>query len=346
MPPVGSAGLPSVREGPFAGFQRRVHLCAYARHLGERGVGDVQRQVVAGGLELGQGPLDGCGQLLRRALRLEVEPEHTRHDPPGDLADTIARRSGPLGEEICSPERVVGPACPEQGLAELGLEGEVDLVRRQERGGALEQAHGGAVVLPTRRTVAAGRQAPSRRGGQGAVVGRPEIGAVATGDLEVVAEELVQLDEFGPVLLQPGREALVEACPGGFRERVVGRVADEDVAEAEAVLAREQRRVRRDQLLANERGETRRHLRLLGCERLDGTAVEDLTLDRAPLEHAPLGRRELVDTRREQRLQRGRHDHLAVRFASHRQHLLDEERVAARGASDRVTQLADDPLPG
>ena len=258
---------------------------------------------------------------------------------PGDLADTIALRSGPFGEEICSPERIVGPPRPEQGVDDPGLEGEVDLARRQEHGGALQQARGGTVVLPTRRTVAAGRQAPSRRGRQ-RVVGSPEIGAAATGDLEVEAEELVQLDEIGPVLLEPGREALVEACPGGFRQRVVGRVADEDVAEAEAVLAREQRRVRRDQLLANEPGETRGHLQLLGCERLDSTPVEDLTLDRAPLEHAPLGRRELVDARCEERVQGRRNDHLAVRLASHRQHLLDEERVAARRARDRVAQLA------
>ena len=61
---------------------------------------------------------------------------------------------------------------------------------------------------------------------------------------EVVAEELVQFDELGPVLLQPGCEALVEVRPGRFRERVVGGVADEDVAEAEAVLAREQRLLR------------------------------------------------------------------------------------------------------
>ena len=99
-----------------------------------------------------------------------------------------------------------------------------------------------------------------------------------------------------------------------------------------------------DQLLTNERSQARRHLGLLGGERLNGTSVEYLTLDRASLDHAPLGRRELVDTRREQRLQRGRHDHLAVRFAGHGEHLLDEEGVAPRGASDRVAQLADDAL--
>ncbi len=66
---------------------------------------------------------------------------------PAELADTVARRSGSLGEGFCAPQRVVGPACPEQCFAELGFEGEVDLGRRYERGGALEQAHGGAIVL-------------------------------------------------------------------------------------------------------------------------------------------------------------------------------------------------------
>ena len=58
------------------------------------------------------------------------------------------------------------------------------------------------------------------------------------------------------------------------------------MAEAEAVLAGELRPVGADQLLAHERGQARRHLRLLGCERLHGAAVEDLALDRAALEHA------------------------------------------------------------
>ena len=40
-----------------------------------------------------------------------------------------------------------------------------------------------------------------------------------------------------------------------------------------------------------------------GAERLHGAAVEDLALDRAALEHPPLGRVELVEAGREQRLQ-------------------------------------------
>ncbi len=160
----------------------------------------------------------------------------------------------------------------------------------------------------------------------------------------MVAEDLVELDELAPVLLQPGCEALVELGARRFRERLVGGVTDQEVAEAEAVLACELRPVRPDQLLADERGEVRRHLGLVGCERLDGAAMEDLALDRTPLEDAAFGGLELIEARREQRLQRGRNDHLAVRLAGHRQHLLDEERVAARGASDLLAQLAGDPL--
>jgi hypothetical protein len=72
--------------------------------------------------------------------------------------------------------------------------------------------------------------------------------------------------------------------------------------------------------------------------------VEDLALDRCPLERFALGRLELVDARREQRLQSGWDDHLAVGFAGHREHLLDEEWVAARGASDPLAQLLGDTV--
>ena len=50
----------------------------------------------------------------------------------------------------------------------------------------------------------------------GAVGGQSELGAVAAGLFEVVAEELVELDELGAVLLEPGGEALVEVGARGF----------------------------------------------------------------------------------------------------------------------------------
>ena len=261
-------------------------------------------------------------------------------DPPAELAEAIAGRSRTVGESVCAPERLVGPASPEQGVSELELEGEVDLGRGHERGRALEQAHGGAVVLAPGRALAARSETLPCRGGEHGIVGQPELGAVREGLLEVVAEELVELDELGPVLLQPGGEALVEIRAGRLRERLVRRVADQQVAEAEAVLARDLRSVRPDQLLAHERGEARGDLRLVGRECLDGAAVEDLALDRAALEHASLGRLELVESGGEQRLQRRRDDDLALGLVGHRDHLLDEERVAARGASDPLAQVA------
>ena len=78
-----------------------------------------------------------------------------------------------------------------------------------------------------------------------------------------------------------------------------------------------------------DRGQARRHRPLAGRQRLDGAAVEDLALDRAALEHGPLGRRELVEPGGEQRLERRRDDHLAapVAVVRHHQHLADEQRV-------------------
>ena len=98
-----------------------------------------------------------------------------------------------------------------------------------------------------------------------------------------------------------------------FGQAVVGGVADEQVAEAEGVVARQLRPVGPHELLAHERHQPRRHVRLVGRERLDAAAVEDLALDRAALEHAALGRVELVEPGREQRLDRRRHDDVAVR---------------------------------
>ena len=116
------------------------------------------------------------------------------------------------------------------------------------------------------------------------------------------------------------------------------------MAEAEAVLTGELRSVRSDQLPADERGEVRGHLGLRGCERLDGAPMEDLALDRPPLEDAAFGGLELIEASREQSSERGRNDHLAAPIAGHRHHLLDEERVAAGRAGDLRAELARDTL--
>ena len=155
----------------------------------------------------------------------------------------------------------------------------------------------------------------------------------------MVAEDLFELDEARPVLLQPRGEPLVKLCARRLGERVVRRVADQQVTEAEAVLPGNLRPVRTDELAPDERGEPRRHLRLVGRECLHGPSVEDLAFHGAALEHAPLGSVELVESSREQRLESRRHSDLIATIARHRHHLDDEERIAAGGVGDPVAKL-------
>ena len=155
-----------VLEGDLAGLQRGVHPPALPLNLRDRGVGDVTSQVVACCLEHGQRLLEECGQPLRRALlRLDGGAEDARLDPRAELADMIARDGGTLGEGSAR-RSASSPLLPEQSVAELNLECEVEVGRRDERGGSLVEAHGRVVVLAEGRAAAAGRQAPPRRRGQ------------------------------------------------------------------------------------------------------------------------------------------------------------------------------------
>ena len=109
--------------------------------------------------------------------------------------------------------------------------------------------------------------------------------------------------------------------------------------EAERVLPRQLRLVGPDELLAHERRQPGDHLRLVRSERLHRPAVEDAALDGTSLEHAPLRRVELVETRGEQRLDRRRNGHVpAWRFPDHRDHLLDEQRIPLRRLANPLTQ--------
>jgi hypothetical protein len=153
------------------------------------------------------------------------------------------------------------------------------------------------------------------------------------------ARELLEL-VHGAALEQ---HALVQVGPGRLPERVVGAVADQEVAKAVAVLAHELGGVGADQLAAGERREPRRQPGLLRCQRLHGPAVEDLALDRATLEHAPLGRVEPVEASREERLQRLRHHDLVSGVGRHRQHLADEEWIPASRSRDPGAQLGRHP---
>ena len=160
----------------------------------------------------------------------------------------------------------------------------------------------------------------------------------------MISEQLVELDELLPVLLEPAGEALVQIGPDALRQRVVGRVSEQEMVKAERFLTRKLRLVGADQPLARERGQPRHHLPV-GRERLHGAAVEDLALDRPALEHRALVGVELVEAGGEQRPERGRDGDLALRLAGHRHHLGEEERVAAGGAGDPLAQVVVEALP-
>ena len=143
---------------------------------------------------------------------------------------------------------------PEEPLGKLGLEGDVDLAGAPERSSALEKIDRGRVVLSQRGTTS-GSSEPSPRGDSEPVVGHSELNRVPVRPLEVVTDDLVQLDEPDTGLLEPACKTGMEIGAARFRESVIGRVTDQDVAEAEAVLAGKLRPVGLDQLLADECGE-------------------------------------------------------------------------------------------
>jgi hypothetical protein len=159
----------------------------------------------------------------------------------------------------------------------------------------------------------------------------------------MVTEDLVQLDEVRPALLQPPGEALVEICPNAFWQRVIRRVADQQVPESVGLLACELWRVRADELLPHECDQTR-HRRLAVCKSLDRAVMEEVPLDRAALEHRALARVELVETRGQERLDRRRDADLclAARGAYERVHLLEEERIPLGDRDDALTQSSFD----
>ena len=146
---------------------------------------------------------------------------------------------------------------------EIGFEGEVDLRRGRQLGGTVEEVRGAAEVKPVERPPTGGSQARSRLRCELGVL-QAQLAAVPDGLLEVVAEELVQLDDGGPVTLEPVGKARVQVCSRGLRQSVVSGVPDQEMAEAEAVFAGDLCFVRRDQLLAGKRGEARRHRPLAG----------------------------------------------------------------------------------
>ena len=244
-------------------------------------------------------------------------------------------------------EHRLGPAeVAARALHDAGVRHEPDALRVVGR----EQVHGARDEVQRGRSVAAGRRrvgpaSPSRSAARRGKrpsrrVEGSELGAVAVRLLEVVAEELVELEHaVAGALLEPGGVALVEVGPRLLRDRLVGGVADERVAETVAALAREHRRSGRISSLRRGVGAARRPPRARRESSSRRTLVEDLPLDRRGLEH-----RALASARRSRRAARrawivggmSSSASSSSLSATHREHLLEEERIALRGVDDAL----------
>ena len=212
----------------------------------------------------------------------------------------------------------------EQGDAEVRRNLEPGgLVGRGQRVGTLEQ------VDRRRRVAAAKREQSGRSEAQAGAVGElqglgidgAELGAIGIGLLQVVAEELLGLDNaVAERPLEPYGVALVEIGTRRLGESLVGGLADEGVAEAERILTRQCRRLGADQLLAHQAHQPGGHRvpALRRRERDNPAEMEHLALDRRAFEQAALLGLELLEPRSQQALDCRRHGHLAATVRSGR----------------------------
>src|SRR5581483_4111927 len=126
-----------------------------------------------------------------------------------------------------------------------------------------------------------------------------------------------------------------------LRQAGVGGLPDQDMGEAEGVLARAQRLGRTEQAPPDERAQAARDARAdgIGGQLRDRARGEDRADDGGPLDRDALVVREPVEPRCEERLDRRRDAAArAALLAEHRDELLQEERVAG-GADDDLLEL-------
>ena len=211
----------------------------------------------------------------------------------GLVAGPASPLGRPLGDRCCLARRLCN--------REIELEVNIELQRPGQLECPLKQRGGRSMVVPPEGAAAGGGEMLARPLGDSRG-GLSELGLVAGCLLQVEAEDLVQPDDVGTFLVEPGGEALVQLGSSRLGQRVVRHFSDHQVAEAEGVFRGNLCPVWPDQTLADERGEARRHAKAVG-ERLDRSTVEDLPLDRTSLQHGALLALELVKSRGEQRLQ-------------------------------------------
>ena len=131
---------------------------------------------------------------------------------------------------------------------------------------------------------------------------------------------------------EPLRERLVEVGPCALRERRVRNLTDEHVLELVRLLAADRRpRLAHDEIADEKPLDAVFDVVDLRREVRESAAHEDASHHRRALQRDALGRRQTIDARRDQRLDRVWYALTRTRaLREHADDLLDEERVALR----------------
>ena len=227
------------------------------------------------------------------------------------------------------------------------------IVGGEQPGNPLEQADRRGQVAADERPPSCRLEPVGRSGGEkgGARVERSDRGTVLEGLFQVVADDLLEFAEPVPGRsLEPGGVALVQIGPRVLRQRAIGGVADQAMAEAESLLAGEVGGVRADQIPADESLQAVLERRVeRRAEFADGAAVKHQALDRRGRQDRTFvgrkafktGGEERVDRRGNGQLGKVRRGHPVVALAreqrvvdEHRHKLLYEERVALGRTGD------------
>ena len=350
-------------------FERAVGLRVAALsevHVSEQAVRPREPEFVTQLLQDGDHAPQRLQRLLGSMLRIRGLLQQERDDLDVRLEATVSVRSCAI-DGVAQHRLGTGDLSRlHQRLPELRDQREPPRVIEREEVVAAPKKGGGRRHVAPRQGSATDRG--ERRAGaadQGArvIVGLAELHAVASRLLEVVGEDLFVLSDpvaGGP--LEPAGETHVEVGPQLLGGLAVRPLLDEEVMEAERVLAERAGVVGGDQLAPNEALQDRTHARtqLIGDQIDDGCPREDLADHGAAVDHGSLLRSEPIQTsadegidRRWDRGERGLprrppgvrtlgFEHAVV--PEHLEHLHDEQRVAASHIGDpsaeRSAQIA------
>jgi len=192
-----------------------------------------QKREPPGIVTVGLGPKRGAAERLLLVERAEFAAHHPQAQARGASqrhARRVTRDRGTLGSrgqdfQGRATIEVVGRPY------DLQLERQVESVRPQQLGGTREKRRGGPAVEPVLRAPACRGQTGGRALAQ-IRVEAAELGEVTVRLLEVVADDLVRLDERPAVLGEPIGEAGVQVGADRLWESVVGGIPDQQVPEA------------------------------------------------------------------------------------------------------------------